>query len=221
VSGPRELIVVGGGEHARVVIEAARSRPDLWTVTGFVDPQPCPETAERLDLPRIGDDGRGFEIARTAGVSFVLGVGAVGVSTRRQEIVKRYASHTARWAAVAHAQAWVSPTARVAPGAVVMAGAMVNAGARLGEHAVVNTGSVVEHDVVIGPFAQVAPGAAVGGGTVVEDGSYLGLGCRVRDHVHLGSGVMVGMGAVVVGSLAAGSMVVGVPARASARLRHA
>jgi acetyltransferase EpsM len=209
VSG-RPLVVIGGGEHARVVIEAARSGPDLWDVTGFVDPEPCAETAARLGVPRLGGDE--WVGTATPRPWLVLGVGAVGVSRRRAQIVARYDGTGASWATVVHAAAWVSPTAVLEPGAVVMAGAAVNSGARIGAHAVVNTGAVVEHDVVVGEFAQLGPGAVVGGGAAIERDAYLGLGCRIRDHVRIGSEALVGMGAVVIGDVEARAVVVGVPA---------
>lgn len=222
-SAARRLVVVGGGEHARVVIEAARSRPDLWDVVGFVDPAPCPETAQRLGLPHLGDDEWALALAdREADVCFVLGVGAIGVYGRRQEIVLRYSGRSVRWAAaVVHARAWVSPTASLGAGAAVMAGAAVNSGARIGAHAVVNTGAVVEHDVELGDFAQAAPGAVIGGGSSVGAGSYLGLGSRVRDHLRIGQAATVGMGAVVVRPVPDGAVVTGVPARDAQRRPHA
>ena len=39
----------------------------------------------------------------------------------------------------------------------------------------------------------------------------IGLGARIRDHIEIGDGATVGMGAVVVGDVAAGRTVVGVP----------
>ena len=206
----QSLVVIGGGEHARVVVEAARSRPDLWDVSGFVDPKPCAETATRLGLPRLGDDD--WVVTARSWPLLVLGVGEVGVSRRREHIVTRYAARAARWATIVHAAAWISPTAVLEPGAVVLAGASVNSGARLGAHVVVNTGAVVEHDVVMEAFAQLGPGAVVGGGTVVERGAYLGLGCRVRDHLRIGRETLVGMGAVVVADVEGGAVVAGVPA---------
>ncbi len=212
LSGPRELVLVGGGQHARVVAEAASTRPDLWRVIGFVDPEPCPDTARLFELGRLGDDEAAFAAVRQ-GVLFVFGLAGVGVSQRRQRIAARYAPHGACWASVVHASAWVSPSAQLAPGVFVGGGATVNAGARLGEHAVVNTGAVVEHDVRLGDFVQAGPAAAIGGGASIGDGSYLGLGCRVRDHISIGREVLVGMGAVVTRDVADGETVVGVPAR--------
>lgn len=206
----RLLTVIGGGEHARVVIETARSAG--WHVEGFVDPDPCEETQRRLGVAWLGDDARAF--ARPAAERwFVIGVGAVGVSDVRRRIVERYAGAGARFAAVVHASAIVSATAQIGDGAVVLAGAIVQSGARIGAHAVVGSGAIAEHDVELGAFAQLGPGAVIGGGVAVGDGAYLGLGSRVRDHVRIGAGALVAMGAVVVADVDAGAVVLGVPAR--------
>jgi sugar O-acyltransferase (sialic acid O-acetyltransferase NeuD family) len=208
---PRDLIVIGGGEHARVVIEAARSRPDLWNVLGFADPLPCTETSERLDIRWLGDDEVCFQ--RAAANWFVMGVGSVGPSPLRDRVAAEYENVGVRWATVIHARAWVSPTAVLGRGVVVLAGAEINTGAVIGDHCVINTGATIEHDVRLRSFTQVGPGATVGGGAVVEDHSYLGLGCCVRDHVTIGHHVTVAMGAVVVGPIPAEDVVMGVPAK--------
>src|SRR6266851_4417262 len=174
----RDLIVIGGGEHARVVIEAALSRPDLWKLLGFTDPNPREGSLQRLGVAHLGGD-EGYSPFRFTSW-FVLGVGGVGVSAVRRNVISQYEEAGSRWATVVHANAIVSPTASIGPGTVVFAGAVVNSGAVIGEHCVINSGAIIEHDARLGAFTQVGPGAAVGGGTQIGAGSYLGLGCRVR-----------------------------------------
>lgn len=198
-----KLVVIGGGEHARVVIETARSQG--LDVEGFVDPAPCEDTQHRLGVRWLGGD------AVRDDVVYVLGVGAIGVGDVRAKLVARYAG--ARFATIVHARAWVSPTAMLGDGTVVLAGAIVQTGARIGAHAVVGTSSVIEHDVTLGAFVQTGPGVVLGGGASVGDGSYLGLRACVRDHVAIGSRAVVGMGAVVTTRVADGATVLGVPAR--------
>jgi len=198
------LIIIGGGEHARVVAEAALSS-GTWEVLGFVDPEPCPETVSRLALPHLGTD----EVLPTFDAHVILGVGAVGVQPSRQVLTDRLTPHIRRWATVIHAAAWVSPTATIADGAVVLAGAAVNSGARIGRHCVVNTGAVIEHDVEVGEFAQVAPGATIGGGTTIGAGAFIGLGSHVRDHIRVGENAMVTMGTTVVRDVRDGGRVGG------------
>jgi acetyltransferase EpsM len=211
------LIVLGGGEHARVVIDAARSQVDRWVVQGYV--APSAGATAMLDVAWLGDDAA--LVARLEDVApddrpwLVLGFGGGetdGALGARSATTERFGS-AARWATVVHATAWVSPTATLEPGAVILAHAVVNAGARVSRHAIVNSAAVVEHDVVVGQGTHVAPGAVIGGGTRIGDHAFLGLGARVRDHIEIGAGAVVGMGAVVVESIEPGATVIGIPAR--------
>jgi acetyltransferase EpsM len=213
----RPLVVLGGGEHARVLIETARSRPGEWDVVGTVDPSPSASAVVTLGIPYLGDD-EAFAAAERAASAHdvrpwrIVGIGGTDPGPRRA-VVELF-DDSARWATVIHATAWVSPTAIVEPGAVVFAGSTVNAGAYVGRHTIVNSGAVVEHDVTLGAFAHIAPGAVIGGGASIGEGAFVGLGARVRDHVAVGDGAVVGMGAVVVADVASHSTVVGTPARA-------
>lgn len=210
------LVVLGGGEHARVVIEAARTRPDLWAVQGFVAPEPA---GGLQDVPWLGDDAafaeRLDDLAPGDRPWLVLGFGGGETAARleaRSATPDRFGP-AADWGSVIHATAWLSPSATIEPGAVVLAHAVVNTGAHIGRHAIVNSGAVVEHDVVVGRGSHVAPGAVIGGATNIGEHTFIGLGARIRDHIEVGAGAVVGMGAVVVGSIAPGAVVVGTPAR--------
>jgi acetyltransferase EpsM len=210
------LIVLGGGEHARVVIEAARTQGDRWVVQGYV--APGAGAAAIPDLPWLGDDAalatRLTDLDPSDRPWLVLGFGGgetPGGLAARAAATERFGG--ARWATVVHATAWVSPSATLEPGAVILAGAVVNTGAHVGRHAIVNSAAVVEHDVVVGAGGHVAPGAVIGGGSRIGEQAFIGLGARVRDHIEIGAGAVVGMGAVVVESIASGATVVGIPAR--------
>ena len=217
-SSATSLVVLGGGQHARVVVEAARSGPAGWRVAGFV----APTSDSWHDLPWLGDDAAlaarlADDLPATDRPALVLGFGggesAAGLAARIA--VADGFGQAATWATVVHGTAWVSPGAIVEPGAVILAHAVVNHGAYVGRHAIVNSGAIVEHDVVVGAGSHVAPGAVIGGGARIGRGTFIGLGSRIRDRIEIGEGVVVGMGAVVVGSVAAGSSVVGIPARTS------
>ncbi len=206
------LVIVGGGEHARVVIEAAAAAG--WEAIGYTDPDP--RTSSAMPVPYLGTDD---ELRRLhAGLagddrpSLALGFG--GRAERRRRAVESLGTDAA-WATVIHPTAWVSPSATLQPGCVVLAGAVVNAGANLAEHVIVNSRAVVEHDVAVGAFTHVAPGATVGGGTRLGEDVFIGLGAAVRDHIAIGRGAVVGMGAVATGDVAAGMVLLA--ARAQVR----
>lgn len=204
------IVIIGGGEHARVIIDAARASAAQPELVGFVDPEPCLETTERLGLRRLGDEDA---LKTHRDLRAVLGFGAVDTRSRREEAVRRVTPLVTGWASVIHGAAWISPGAIIGEGSVIMAGAVIQTGARIGAHCVVNTGALVEHDVVLGDFVQLAPRAVLGGAVRVDAGAYIGMGAIVRDHVKVGAGALVAMGSVVVADVPQGAKVMGAPAR--------
>lgn len=223
VVNPRRLAVLGAGEHGRVVVDAARTRPDVWQPVWFAAPAaegggPPDRFGAETGLEWHGDDASLAaelgQIDPAGRPALVVGFGASPVD--RAAAVARFGAD-ADWARIVHGSAWVSPSARIEPGAVVLAGAVVNAGALVGRHAIVNSGAVIEHDAVVGDFAHVAPGAILGGGAVVGEAALIGLAAAVRDHVAVGARATVGMGAVVVADVSPDTVVVGNPARPVAR----
>ena len=205
-----DLIVIGGGEHARVVIEAAQTDRRGWSIIGFVDPNGCGETVARLGVGRLGDDSA---LREYPAASAILGFGSLPKSNTRMEALERLSILVPSWATVVHGDAWVSPTAAIGEGTVVMAGAIVQTGVRIGAHVIVNSRVVLDHDVIIGDHVQLAPGAVIGGRATIGRGAYIGLGASVRDHITIGDGAIVGMGSAVVKDVPPNAVVMGGRAR--------
>lgn len=187
-----DLVVVGGGEFGRVVIETAQTAG--WNVLGFLDPDPCLETVTRLNVPHLGGDDAAQDYATA---KFVLGIGSTKISHARLKLVSRYNFADDKWATIVHPRATVSPTAILEHGAVVLAGAVICSGAHIGRHTIINIGAMIDHDVKVGRYVHVCPGVCLGGGVNIDDHAYIGLSASVRDHSYIGSFTMVAMGAVV------------------------
>jgi serine O-acetyltransferase len=90
-------------------------------------------------------------------------------------------------------------------------------------------GVVVHARARIGREVLISPGVVIGGrcGTsgvpVIGDRVKIGAGAKILGPIHIGPDVSVGANAVVLDDVAAGQVVVGMPARplAGARRRHA
>jgi acetyltransferase EpsM len=210
MSTEKSLVLIGGGEHACVVVEAAIMSVEEWKVLGYFDELECPEITKRFGVTRLGGDAA---LRNHSRIQAVLGFGALKSRENRARAVERLDNLVGGWGTVTHRAAFVSPTASVGPGTVIMASAVIQTGARVGSHCVINSGAIIEHDVVVEDFAQIAPGVTIGGGASVGREAYVGLGASIRDHVRVGSRSIVGMGAVVVRDVSAEATVRGVPAR--------
>lgn len=204
----RSLILVGGGEHARVIADAVNAARS-YRILGFVDPNPY-AAAENSGLRYLGPDEA---LAAHTEADLILGFGSLGPGDRRIAVAERLASAGFRFGTVVHPSAIISTTAVIEAGAFIGAGAIVQPGTMVGAHALVNTGVILEHDVQLAPHVQLATRATLGGGVLVGRAAFIGMGATVRDHRRIGARAVIGMGAVVVADVPPDARVVGVPAR--------
>ena len=205
-SSPR-VIVLGGGGHARVVLDAVRSAGTQ--VHGFVDRDPA---ARLADLPHLGDDAVVLAMD-VDDVLLVNGLGSLTSTSARRDLYDRFAAAGFRHAAVVHPAAVIADDTVIDSGAQIMAGAVVQTGAHIGVNVIVNTRASVDHDTVIGDHAHVAPGAVVCGGVKIGPGVHVGAGAVVVQGISIGANALLMAGAVVVDDVPEGACVAGVPAR--------
>ncbi|MBI1304544.1 MAG: carbonic anhydrase [Phycisphaera sp.] len=204
------LVLLGGGGHAAVVAESARSAG--FTIVGVAGADAPPPDAPFAGVPWLGDpDGA----ASSAIESLVLGGAklhaAAGDAAVRSRWVARFGR--AAFATVVDPSAIVSPSAQIEAGAFIGPLSAVNARARVGVAAIVNTRAVVEHDCAVCDFAHVSPGAVLCGAVTLGEGAQVGAGAVVLPRQSVGARSIVGAGAVLVESIGASVVAVGVPAR--------
>ncbi|MBA2504582.1 MAG: acetyltransferase [Thermoleophilaceae bacterium] len=204
-----QLICLGAGGHASVVLDAAESAG--FDVAGALDRDGAPAVAQGRWPVLGGDELLPGLVAQ--GMVAAIGLGGTGDNSRRRDLYERAAAAGAELPAIVHPSAVVSASAELGPGTVVLAGAIVNAGAALGADVIVNTGALIEHDCTVEDHAHLSPGSVLGGAVRVGEGAHVGLGATVREGLAVGASALIGAGAVVLGDVPAGATWVGVPAR--------
>ncbi len=204
----RSLVILGGGGHAKVLIDAILSG-GKYKIKGILDPF-IKSGTKVCGVEVLGTESL---LPRLAGCLLVIGVGTVKASDKRKRIFEKYRRKGFVFPAVIHPAAHISRSAKVKDGAQVLAGAVVNADAVIGECSIINTRAIIEHDCVIGPYCHVGPGAILGGTVQAGKCSHIGMGAKILQGVKIGSDVTVGAGAVVIGDIASRKTVAGIPAR--------
>jgi len=211
----RQVVILGAGGHARVVIDALRSRHENG-IAAVLAPDPALHGTTLDGVSIAGDDDRLTEYPPSS-YDVVVAVVRFGDHVMRHALLERVRALGYRIATVVHASATVSPRATIGSGVQIMAGAIVNPGAKLGDDVIVNSGAIVEHDCTVGTGAHLAPRVVLGGRAAVGAKAQLGLGCVVLPGLRVGDGAIVGAGAVVTRNVAEHTTVAGVPAHAVTR----
>lgn len=209
------LLIVGGGGHARVLIDALRLGGH--TLIGLTDPDPAAWGESVSGVPVLGEDAHLTRFAPDE-VRLVNALGSTQSTAARRAVFERWEANGYTFARVTHSSAVVAASAQVGNGVQLLARSVVGAGASLGPNSLVNTGAIAEHDCRVGAHVHLAPGVTLSGGVTLGDGCHLGTGCVVIQNVTIGAGCVIGAGAVVTRDLEPHTLAVGVPARAVRKL---
>ena len=190
---PPQLVLVGAGGHARVLIDALRCAGYTGSVAAL-DSDESRYGTSVLGIEVVGGDAMLETFARSGSRYFAVAVGGTRDNGPRAGLYERATSLGLAAMTIVHPQAVVSQAATVGAGTQILAGAIVNPGARLGCNVIVNTAAVVEHDCDVGDHAHVATGALLASTVTVGTGAHIGIGAVVRQSLTIGAGAVVARG---------------------------
>ncbi len=213
ITGTDEIcVILGGGGHARVLVDSLRSMLLPLTLV-VLDANRSLWGCSLLDVPILGDQSLLADLAERGAKYFVVGVGSIGNTGPRKRLFQMGLDHYLGPLTVIHSSAVVSPWAKVGGGSLLFPRSVVNPGARVGRNVIVNSGAIVEHDCVLEDHVHVATGAILAGTVTVGESAHIGCGAVVKEGITVGPAAIVGAGAVIIRDVGQGEVVAGVPAR--------
>jgi sugar O-acyltransferase (sialic acid O-acetyltransferase NeuD family) len=204
------VLIIGGGGHAKVLIEALRLRS--VTILGIIDADYSKIGTEVSGIRVIGDDSV-LSAHTPEALHLVNGIGSVHVPKLRMTVFEKCKATGFTFATVIHPSAVVASDVVLDEGAQIMAGAVIQPGCTIGSNTIVNTNASVDHDCVIGNHVHLSPGVTLSGGVTIGDTVHVGSGATVIQGVTIGKNSFVGAGSVVVTNIPGNAEVMGVPAK--------
>ncbi|RMD85132.1 MAG: acetyltransferase [Candidatus Dadabacteria bacterium] len=202
-----ELIVIGAGGHASVVIDAVEKQ-GRYSIVGIVDKS---KRGEYLGYDILGD-----ETALTGYPETYLVI-AIGDNWIRKNISDRVRGFP--FATIIHPSANIARDVKIGHGTVVLPGATVNTGATIGRHCIINTGAIIEHDCIVEDYAAVQPGAVLGGNSTLGLCSVIGIGASVIHGINIGDNSVIGAGSTVISDIESSVVAYGTPAKTARNRR--
>lgn len=203
------ILILGGGGHARVVLDALRISGH--EVTGFLDKNPA--IRELAGITQLGDAApEAVPQFGPADVVLVNGFGSTGNPALRIHQFNRWKALGFVFMTVVHPTAIVAQDTELEEGVQVMAGAVIQPGCHIGANSIINTRVALDHDCKLGPHVHIATGASLSGDVQVGEGAHIGTGASIIQGINIGSQSLVGAGSVVVRDVRDHTQVVGIPA---------
>ncbi|MDB4638774.1 NeuD/PglB/VioB family sugar acetyltransferase [bacterium] len=192
----KSLLLIGCGGHARSLIELIESTTE-WQIHGLVG---LPDQVGRrvLGYSVMGCDDD-LSVLREECPAAVLAIGQILDSAPRVRLAKQLEQLGFQFPVLISPHAVVSRYAQLGLGTTVGHGVIVNAGAVVGNHCIINSCALVEHDVQIGHHCHVSTGVLVNGGVQIGSDSFIGSGAIIREGLTLPPLTVIGAGKRVMG----------------------
>jgi len=206
----KPVVILGGGGHARVVIDALRCAGHV--IAGVIDPKADVAQSLPKGVTWLGKD---LSQAKASEVEVAIGVGSLEASAQNAR-VRLFGEAKAggfEVITVKHPSAIVAGDVALGEGSQIMAGAILQTGVRTGINCIVNTGASIDHDCRIGDHVHIAPRAVLSGTVDVGTGCHLGTGAVVIQNIRIGDWAMIAAGAVITSDVQPGARVAPGPQR--------
>ncbi len=202
---PKALVIYGGGGHAKSLIELIQAEGQ-YHVAGILDDH-LPVGSQILKVPVLGG-GDFLARLRTQGIGLcVNAVGGIGDITPRLKIYEKIKAAGVRVPTVIHPRAYIEPSASLAEGQQVFFNTYIGSDVHVGFGCILNTGSIVSHDCVLGDYVNISPGAILAGAVMVGERTLIGMGVTINLGVKIGSGARIGNSAVVKADVPDGAII--------------
>ena len=177
----RELVVIGAGSHASVVIDIIE-QVGKDRIVGLLDDT---KTGEYDGYKILGTTAILQELVHLHTEYFIV---AIGDNETRRTLYQKALHWRLIPLTIIHPSAQISPKAIIGEGTVMMPNVVVNAHAEIGDNIILNTGCTVDHHCVVHNHAHLAPGVHLAGNVSVAQGALVGIGKSVRPNSMIDEG---------------------------------
>jgi sugar O-acyltransferase (sialic acid O-acetyltransferase NeuD family) len=141
---------------------------------------------------------------------------AIGNNAARETIAGRFLAKGFSAVTLAHSTAVVASSASVGRGSYLGAYVVVAPEAKIGEFCLLNTHAAVGHHSDVGDFNQISPGAKISGHCTLGKRVFVGSNAVLIPKAKVGDDAVVAASSLVLKSVAAGTTVIGIPAKSMA-----
>jgi sugar O-acyltransferase (sialic acid O-acetyltransferase NeuD family) len=210
----RKILLLGAGGHCLSVLDSLMTSCEFQTI-GIVDREKLENGINNImGIPILGGDEDLPKLFQEGFTDAFITVGSVGNTDIRRKLylkVKEIGFHIPN---IIDKTSIISDWTTLGEGIFVGKNVVINANSEIGNLAIINTSSTIEHECRIGDYVHIAPGDVVCGNVQIEHDAHIGAGSVIRQGIHIGAGTVIGCGSVVVKDLAANVKAYGNPCRA-------
>ena len=193
-----KLLLIGSGGHANSCVDVIEQE-GKFEIAGLVG-----------NSNQVGTRLLGYEVVGSdtdleslfAEFEFALvTIGHIESAKSRIQLFNKIQSIGFKVPTIKSKSAYVSDHASIGDGTIVMHDVIINSGAEIGKNCIINTRSLIEHNVKVSDHCHISTGAVVNGGVQIGSGTFIGSRSVIRNNLLIGDECLVGMGTILLHDL--------------------
>lgn len=199
------LYIIGAGSHASVIVDVANS--NKYKIKCLVDINSKNiKNEKKFGIPV--NNSTYLEKIKKNSLVFL----AIGDNEIRFNYFKKFRGKF-NFINLISKSSQISKNSTLGKGNYIGPNVVINGGTNIGNNCILNTSSVIEHDVNIGDNIHICPSVTIGGNTKINDNCFIGLGSNIIDKIIIGKNVTLGAGSLVNKNLETNSTYYGSPVK--------
>jgi sugar O-acyltransferase (sialic acid O-acetyltransferase NeuD family) len=115
----------------------------------------------------------------------------------KEKIYKDIALKNLTFTKVIHPKSIISYFATIDTGVIINANVVIQPEAKVGKCCMIHAGVIIEHNCIIEDFVNLAPGVILAGGVRVGKHTTINTGTIVAPNVNIGNGCVIGAGSLI------------------------
>ncbi|NQY94710.1 MAG: NeuD/PglB/VioB family sugar acetyltransferase [Campylobacteraceae bacterium] len=175
-----KILLIGGGGHCKSVIDVIESQ-NRFEIAGIVDKKEL-LGQKVLGYEIIASDDELEELINTYKYA-VIAVGQLQNVDTRICLFEKLKKIGFELPVIVSSLAYVSQHAKIEEGSVIMHDVLINAGALIKENCIINSKALIEHDAIINENCHISTGAIINGGVIVEKNCFVGSNVVTKQYI--------------------------------------
>ena len=198
----------GFGREVKMLIDHINKESNEYEFIGYFDDgvipnelvNGCPVLGEVNDLNDIDQD--------------LQVVVAIGSPIVKKKILEKIINPFISFPVLIHPSVIVgNDNIYIGEGSIICAGSIITTDVSIGKHVILNLCCTVGHDTRINDFCSFMPSVNISGEVNIHECVYVGTGAKIINQLEVGTGTIIGAGAVVSRNLPPNCTAVGIPAK--------
>ena len=191
----KKIIIIGAGGHAKSCIDLIQSTKK-YKISGLIDLKKN-LGKKILGIKVIGTDDDLKDIFKSIKYA-AIGIGSVKKLQIRKKIYTKLKKIGFKTPSIFSPISYVSKYSKVEDCTMIFHKTIINANVKIGKCCLINSNTLVEHDVNISEFSNIATNVTLNGGVRVGSGCFVGSGTVVRENIKLKKNSFIKMGSIII-----------------------